>query len=167
MNNWDALRKHYARHDGEIRAEAANEWAIDPYEWDRGIMTMTPIEQWLWHDIRSEDAVFYPQYPIGRHFVDFANPATKVAIECDGAQWHTDAAKDALRDEELRAAGWTVYRITGRDCRTAANPETGAPGAARNFIRQICDRHGISRRARGGSGQVRFFDFKTITQEAP
>lgn len=35
---------------------------------------MTPIERWLWADIRHADAVFYPQYPVGNFFVDFANP---------------------------------------------------------------------------------------------
>ncbi|HVR48522.1 MAG TPA: DUF559 domain-containing protein [Pseudorhodoferax sp.] len=148
MNDWNALRAHYARHAAEIEAEDSNEWAIDPYAWDRGVMTMTPAEQWLWHDIRSEDAVFYPQYPVGRHFVDFANPVAKVAIECDGAQWHTDQAKDAQRDGELRALGWKVYRITGPDCQTDTDAETGAPGAARDFIRRICERHRIARSSR-------------------
>lgn len=106
MNNWNALREHYARHAKVIEACDRNEWAMDPYAWSTGIMRMTPIEEWLWHDIRDANAVFYPQYPIGGFFVDFANPRAKVAIECDGAAFHLDKSKD-----EARRASPTRVRI--------------------------------------------------------
>jgi very-short-patch-repair endonuclease len=124
-------------------------WAMDAYEWDNGMLQMTPIEAWLWHDIRHHNVILYPQYPVGAVFVDFANPVAKVAIECDGAAYHLDKAKDQARDAKLRANGWEVYRITGRDCRTEYDEETGKLGAASEFIRQIAERHSIERHSLG------------------
>lgn len=146
-NNWSAIRAHYAYHSPRILAAPKNEWAGDAYDWDdgQGIIYMTPIEAWLWGDIRAYDLVLYPQYPVGRFFVDFANPVAKVAIECDGAAYHQDKAKDAVRDRELLDLNWTVYRITGSDCRTECDEETGEPGNAGRFIRAIGDSHGIRR----------------------
>ncbi|PZX29445.1 uncharacterized protein DUF559 [Cupriavidus phytorum] len=47
--------------------------------------------------------------------MDFGNPVIKIAIECDGAQYH-DAGKDAKRDAELLEMGWRVIRIPGWKC---------------------------------------------------
>lgn len=147
-NDWRRVREHYARFHAEILRAGCNEWGTDPYAWDEGLIFLTPIETWLWAEIRACDAVLYPQFPIGRFFVDFANPAAKVAIECDGAAYHTDKAKDARRDAELQALGWTVYRISGSDCAQEGYVEPGVPGAARLFIARICEAHGISRNTR-------------------
>jgi very-short-patch-repair endonuclease len=146
MNNWTAIRAFYATIRGEVMARR-NEWANDDaYLWDHlGRIELTPIERWLWSDIRSVDAVLYPQYPVGGFFVDFGNPVAKVAIECDGAEWHKDKQKDAERDAKLVAIGWTVYRITGRDCRSQYEEETRTPGAALPFVREIAERHRIIR----------------------
>jgi very-short-patch-repair endonuclease len=146
VNNWNAIRTFYAELRDEAEAQR-NEWAYgDAYLWDHaGGITLTPIERWLWADIRAVDAVLYPQYPVGGFFVDFGNPAAKVAIECDGAEFHKDKAKDAARDAKLAAMGWTVYRITGRDCRTQYDEETRTPGAALPFVREIAERHRIIR----------------------
>ena len=40
---------------------------------------------------------FYPQYPIGKYFVDFADPVKKIVIECDGKKYHQDKEKDKRR----------------------------------------------------------------------
>jgi very-short-patch-repair endonuclease len=143
-NNWSALREHYAWLTPKIMAEAVNEWATDPYAWN-GMVHMTPIEYWLWHDIRECDCVLYPQYPVGRVFLDFANPKAKVGIECDGAAYHQDKAKDAARDAELAAMGWSIYRITGSDCRTESDFENGRMSRAGVFMRRIAVHHGLSR----------------------
>lgn len=146
QNDWHGLRVFYNRIRPAIMDLPKNEWACDPYEWDsqpKKLLVMTPIEAWLWSDIRHHGAVLYPQYPTGRFFVDFANPKAKVAIECDGAAFHRDKAKDAERDAVLAATGWTVYRITGADCRTDQS-EDGKPGTASNFIKTICQEHRIS-----------------------
>lgn len=148
-NDWAAIRAFYREAEPDILAAGRNEWGIDTYLWDElGIIHMTPIEYWLWHDIRANDAVLYPQYPIGRYFVDFANPVAKVAVECDGAAYHTDREKDARRDAELEAIGWSVYRAPGWMCRTDFNPETQELGQAHLFIQNICEQHGISRNSR-------------------
>ena len=151
------IRAFYkARHE-LIMADGC-ELADDPYAWEHiaGIR-LTPIERALWHDIRGEDAVLYPQYPVGRYFVDFGNPVAMVAIECDGAKWHIDAAKDAARQQEIEALGWTVYRISGKDCFTDTEyveddqGSRATAGAARVFMREICQRHCITRDRRDSS----------------
>lgn len=144
FGRFDALRKFYALADSEILEAGASEWGIDAYEVD-WIHVFTPIEYALWHDIRNHSCVMYPQYPVGRYFVDFANPVAKVAIECDGAAWHQDHEKDVQRQRDIEAMGWTVYRITGRDCKTDFNEETHEPGAASQFIKWITERHGLRR----------------------
>jgi hypothetical protein len=128
----------------EIIKAGRNEWGIDPYEvdWTR---LFTPIESWLWHDIRAVDLVLYPQYPVGRYFVDFANPVAKVAIECDGEAFHQDKAKDAERDAKLAAMGWKVYRISGKDCRDGVGAEHGEGSKARDFVKRIAGNHSINR----------------------
>lgn len=151
-NDWKRIRTHYANWHDQIMAAGRNEWGCDAYAWDEGFISLTPIEEWLWADIRANDAVMYPQYPVGRVFVDFANPVAKVAIECDGAAYHTDKAKDAARDAGLHQLGWTVYRFPGWLCATDSHPETGALGEAHKRLAAICERHGISRDSRTDDG---------------
>ena len=76
---WGRIRAYYQGHEQALLTERADRWALDPYEWaiDAGI-TLTPIEEALWHDLRQAGVVMYPQYPVGRFFVDFANPKAKV-----------------------------------------------------------------------------------------
>lgn len=145
-NRWNDIRLFYRWALPFIMAERADEWGIDPYAWaEDNIINLTPIETWLWADIRNHNAILYPQFPVGRFFVDFANPKARVAIECDGAAYHTDKARDDARDAWLRANGWHVHRITGRDCRTDFDEETRNRGAADLFIEDICERHSIRR----------------------
>ena len=139
-----ALRQFYRLAAPQIIEAGPREWGIDPYEVD-WISVFTPIELALWHDIRAADLVMYPQYPIAGYFVDFANPAAKVCVECDGSQWHQDAEKDVLRQRNIEANGWTMYRITGRACKTDSDPETGTKSAAREFIDYIAERHPVCR----------------------
>jgi very-short-patch-repair endonuclease len=143
FNRFAALREFYANANFEILSAREFEWGIDPYEID-WLKVFTPIEFSLWQDIRQEGLVMYPQYPVAGYFLDFANPMAKVAIECDGAAYHLDKAKDAARDAKLRSIGWSVYRITGRDCKTDFDSETNAPGVARKLIRQIASQHRVS-----------------------
>jgi very-short-patch-repair endonuclease len=135
MNNWNAIRSHYATYNADILKEKKSEWAIDPYAWDDGMISFTPIESDMWSFIRDHGGVFYPQYPVLNFFVDFANPKAKVAIECDGAGYH-DAKKDRERDRTLAQHGWTVYRFTGSEC----HRETAKIG-----VKDLIDLHGIKR----------------------
>lgn len=139
-----ALRSFYKMAQQEIESAGSQEWGIDPYE-VQWLKVFTPIEYALWHDIRAADAVLYPQYPVGRFFVDFANPVAKVAIECDGAAYHTDKQKDATRQREIERMGWSMYRLTGRECKTDFDEENMERGAARKLIDYIVKLHGISR----------------------
>lgn len=142
--NWSAIRDHYQALEPQIMAQRKDEWATDPYAWG-GVVRLTPIEDWLWAHIRDSNAVFYPQWPAGRFFLDFANPKAKVAIECDGAEFHKDWQKDKRRDEELASMGWVVYRIPGWRCGQDNDHETGQIRYAARFVYQIVLRHELSR----------------------
>jgi hypothetical protein len=83
--------------------------------------------------------------------VDFGNPKARVAIECDGKVYHTDKAKDARRQAEIEALGWTVYRLSGAACNRPdeyLEDEYGnerlVVGPARSLMREIAKRHNIS-----------------------
>lgn len=150
-DRWDAIRGFYDLAHADIMASPPYQWAIDPYEVDWTVL-FTPIEFGLWQDIRSEGAVLYPQFPIGKFFVDFANPVARVAIECDGAKYHLDAHKDRTRQSVIESLNWTVYRITGRDCllpdvRNENGDWVPNPHAARQFIPDISRAHYLSTRA--------------------
>lgn len=151
MNQYEAARLFYSTHTPLIMATPRNEWAGDPYAWEPYI-SLTPIEAWLWGDIRDANVILYPQYPIDRFFADFANPRAKVVVECDGAAYHKDKAKDAARDARMQELGWDVYRLTGRECRSETDQETRVHGVARQVIDAIGDHYGIKRRASGGRG---------------
>lgn len=154
MIDWKAIRAYYATRHSVLAAAPANRWALDPYEWKEGGIRMTPIEAALWHDIRAEGLVLYPQYPVGRYFVDFGNPAAKVAIECDGAAWHLNTDADKLRQASIESYGWSVYRLTGRQCfedtTEVEDDDSGCvllvPCHARQLLRAIAARHAISTR---------------------
>lgn len=116
-----AIKAYYRQYE---KLWGTNYDGRDPYEaglWDH----LTPIEEWLWQDIRSAGHMpMVMQYPVGPYFLDFANPRLKVAIEADGKAFH-DPAKDALRDAKLwNEFGWKVYRVSGREChRILPDPE--------------------------------------------
>lgn len=155
MNQYESARRFYEQRNQAILSTKKNEWAMDAYEWSEFI-ELTPIEYSLWCEIRCADLVMYPQYPVGRYFVDFASPRAKVAIECDGHAYHLDKAKDAARQKDIEALGWTVYRITGRDCHTSGREsvdEFGVTryeaGASEAFIKRIGDNHGLKRSSCG------------------
>ena len=144
-----ALRAYYAAASEEINSSPADEWAIDVYEVD-WLRLFTPIERALWFDIRLCGAVLYPQYPVGRFFVDFGNPSSKVAIECDEKIHDQRVQEDASRQAEIEQAGWTVYRISGRNCFDAGETWFDQEGtertewsAAERLIRLVIERHGV------------------------
>lgn len=91
---------------------------ITPYCHDvRWESIFTPIEDMTWQVIRSFGLCpMYPQYPVGKYFVDFGHPGAKIAIECDGKDYHLDKEKDMRRDVTLFKMGWLTYRIPGKDC---------------------------------------------------
>lgn len=110
------IRRYYERelpfimeHHAESRVST-----YDAYHFDWA-QVFTPIEELAWQCLRCIGRMaFYPQFPVGRFTLDFAAPHLKIAVELDGKQWH-DEAKDRARDKDLKALGWTVYRITGSE----------------------------------------------------
>lgn len=103
---WQVLRDVYAYY-GPMIAQYPH--GMNPYlvEWD-----FTPIEWHVWSDIRGGGLPFYPQYPVGRYFLDFGDPHKKIGLEADGRAFH-DKAKDKKRDEDLSAQGWRIFRVAG------------------------------------------------------
>ena len=144
-NKWKLIAAFYKAINAEILATPKSEWATDPYAWDMGrpMIFMTPIESAFWADVRQFDAVLYPQYPIAGFFVDFANPVAKVAVECDGAQFHQDKARDDARDALLKSKGWTVYRLTGQECKQDFNDETREYSTPAKLVQHLIARHRI------------------------
>lgn len=114
---WDrfrALRELYKR--------VGDAWVPYIVDWTA---VFTPIEFDVWCDLRCAGVRMWPQYPVGRYFVDFADPKLRIAIECDGKDWHDEEA-DMSRDAELRALGWTVYRVPGSACKRTITPDFDA-----------------------------------------
>jgi very-short-patch-repair endonuclease len=104
----DFIRDSYAKYaEVGIRPSA---YFID---W---VPLFTPIESAAWGAIRYTGLPMLPQYPIGPYFADFADPDAKIVLECDGRQFHQDKDRDAARDRFMVARGWSVYRVTGREC---------------------------------------------------
>lgn len=150
--NWNRIKAHYREFTPAIYRAGRDEWGMDAYAWELAGIVLTPIEFALWHDIRSHNMVLYPQYPVAGYFVDFGNPVARVAIECDGAAFHTDRAKDARRQAAIEANGWTVYRFTGRECWDEAHEGVDEDGNSlwirsqtSERMAQIAERHGIKR----------------------
>ena len=57
---------------------------------------------------------FVRQFPIGPYFADFLHRGQKLVIEVDGSQ-HVENARDRVRDEYMRNAGYSVIRFWSTD----------------------------------------------------
>ncbi len=59
------------------------------------------------------------QVPIGPYRADIvivdANGAPRIAIECDGADFHKDKKRDAKRTAFIESMGYRVVRLTGSE----------------------------------------------------
>lgn len=59
------------------------------------------------------DIPYVQQYSIKSYYVDFAIPALRIVIECDGLYWHEkNRKKDRKRQKEIEKEGWFVLRFT-------------------------------------------------------
>lgn len=105
----------YFEHLNKIK-ESYKDWSprSDPYRYYDWSKIFTPIEENVWHDIRVLGLPFYPQFPIKRYFVDFADPLKKIALEVDGKKYHQDKSKDKKREQEIKNIGWRVIRFPGK-----------------------------------------------------
>lgn len=120
MLPFNKIKEHYEDRLFDIyEAAKTHKWRwTNPYSREIEWMNLfSPIEESMWYNIRAYGKCpMYPQFPVRKYFVDFGNPVVKVAIECDGKEYHKDKEKDLNRDKALLEAGWMVYRINGADC---------------------------------------------------
>lgn len=111
---WNNIEKFYREREGKI-LKNGKRWMVSPsqFYW---FEIFTPIERMFFEDIRRVgNIVLFPQYPVSGCFIDFANPALRIGVETDGKEWH-DREKDYQRDKDLEQLGWTIYRLTGKEC---------------------------------------------------
>ena len=58
-----------------------------------------------------------PEYPVIGYRIDLVvqGQEARLAIECDGDQYHTSETweEDQVRERQLRRAGWEFWRVTG------------------------------------------------------
>jgi len=132
---WDVIREAYDFHLPDILEARSHgpRGRTSPYFID---WKFTPIEEYAWHDIRSIGVPLYPQFPVDRYFIDFADPYLKIGVELDGKDFHSPE-RDRPRDERLWALGWRIYRIAGRNSlpepRESADARMEMPKSERDF----------------------------------
>lgn len=114
--HWSEIKRLYSGIAYGIESVPANRFGVDPHFWCGTTIELSPIERMIWDEARTAGIVLYPQFPIDRFFADFANPAAKVVIECDGEEFHKDGAADRARERVMESLGWHVYRISGAAC---------------------------------------------------
>lgn len=114
---FQAIKHNYRRKQAMVDSGIDDWFRSDPYEVAYWPALFTPIEAALWSDIRRWSLDLWPQLPVGRFFVDFGNPIARIAVECDGVEWHKDKEKDCRRDQTLFEMGWEVVRIPGYQCK--------------------------------------------------
>lgn len=111
---------------------------------DRGVLGSAPVEselelRFLRDVVRGPGLpVPEPQFRIGRMRVDFAYPVQRIAVELDGARWHTDSAdraRDQARDAALVRAGWRIIRYRWAD--VTRHPDRVAAELRRHLARSL------------------------------
>jgi very-short-patch-repair endonuclease len=80
-----------------------------------GMVWMSPMEHRLYDAMLKEGLTPVAQCLVEGYIVDFAFPDIKLAIEADGAAFHTEDRheRDRKRDWILGKKGWTVKRYHG------------------------------------------------------
>ena len=98
-----------------IQKEAAARPESKRVETPFGPFWMSPIEVELYNAMRKVGLSPNPQFRIEAYYVDFAFPDVKLAIEADGAAYHSHdrEERDRRRDGFLWSRGWTVKRFKG------------------------------------------------------
>ncbi len=81
---------------------------------------MTPQEVRLWSQLKylnGQGYHFRRQAPVDGYILDFADFGERLIIEVDGSQhgFDTGQARDAIRDEHFRRAGFRTLRFWNSD----------------------------------------------------
>ncbi len=106
---------------GDIRKRLI-EHTLDPKMWQRQMdelspKTESPFEQKVMSYLLQSGYKIQPQYQVGAYRIDMvvSGGGKKVAVECDGEQWHGhDKLQDDLeRQAILERLGWKFIRIRG------------------------------------------------------
>jgi very-short-patch-repair endonuclease len=116
--NQDSERRAYVRTRAESPIEASlGQSLID--SWKFVIVGRDDVG----FRLAKNEIAFVMQYPVANHRIDMGlffrtlkGDPVKVAVECDGKQFHEgleNERKDAIRDNKLRAAGFRVWRYPG------------------------------------------------------
>ncbi|MGH2656737.1 MAG: AAA domain-containing protein [Actinomycetota bacterium] len=76
----------------------------------------SPIERRLYEALKEAGIESHPGYRANGFRLDLAiiDDSTKLDIECDGAAFHQERRRDAIRDARLQEAGWSILRFSGR-----------------------------------------------------
>ena len=111
-----------------------------------GAMRPTPSVSCGLHFAIFRGKRFRRQHPIGRHVVDFACPAHKLAIEIDGGQHAMHEPADVVRTAEIARRGYRVVRFWNNEV------VQNLPGVLQ-AIRQELDARTNPLRPSGGRGQ--------------
>ena len=94
-------------------------WCGKIAEMTRGKVSLTSLEQEARDVIEELDIEYVSQYPIHSGFViDFAVLNQKIAIEVDGARWHSSKAakkRDMFKNYQLGREGWLVIRLDEKE----------------------------------------------------
>jgi very-short-patch-repair endonuclease len=124
----------YAKHTERIM-ESTRGYRIDKYRIPH-LDSRTPIEKMAFNACITEGFAMYPEYPVGRFFLDLGNPRLKIGLELDGLEFHQDWVKDSKRDVELwERHGWKVFRASGARCNVVMRmPEEDDLRAMQNWL---------------------------------
>lgn len=103
-----ALKMYYNLHKEDIENNARINTLKFPFD-----AHFSPIEYRIFNlSYMYGNMNLFPEYPVGRFYLDFAIPRYKINIECDGKAYHDDLM-DKFRDAELYKMGWKIFRIGG------------------------------------------------------
>jgi very-short-patch-repair endonuclease len=77
----------------------------------------SPVERRMYEALLEHGIGTEPGVEVNGYRLDLAlrSERLQLDIECDGAAYHSDRRKDAIRDVHLREAGWEVVRFSGRE----------------------------------------------------
>lgn len=85
----------------------------------RGSINLTSLEEQARDVIEELGIEYVSQYPIHSGFIiDFAVLDQKIAIEVDGARWHSSKAakkRDMFKNYQLGREGWLVIRLNEKE----------------------------------------------------